>query len=188
MIILPLTTAHNIVILKFIASLYTLCTVHKLLIGTRLLCLGATIQCKDTFCFLFILFHVTLSCNMFTLSKPCVCVCMYVWWFPVIPLNTLNSWENNGEFYKQWPNLTLCDLFPPQWPCTGSPLYTMLRSRVRPGKRPRPPVTHLCSRTARRTLNLKPKPPPPSAQRHGREELGGGGHGAQATGHQRKPE
>ncbi|KAG7240096.1 hypothetical protein INR49_027950 [Caranx melampygus] len=74
------------------------------------------------------------------------------------------------------------------WPCTGSPLFMTLLSRVRPGKRPRPPVTRPCSRTARRTLNPKPKPPPPSAQRHVREEEEGGGHGAQGTGHQRKPD
>lgn len=38
-------------------------------------------------------------------------------------------------------------------------------NRVRPGKRPRPPAIHQCFTTTRRTLSLKPKPPPPSAGR-----------------------
>lgn len=78
-------------------------------------------------------------------------------------------------------NMLHCNSLPPQWPCTGSPLSTMLQSRVHLGKRPKPPVTRPCFRTARRTLNPnpKPKPPPPSAQRHGGRR--DGWHGALGT-------
>lgn len=58
----------------------------------------------------------------------------------------------------------------PQWPCTGSPLCTTSLSRVRPGKRPRPPVIHQCFTMTRKTLSPKPKPPLPSALRLDGEE------------------
>ncbi|XP_061620270.1 fibroblast growth factor 11a isoform X2 [Phyllopteryx taeniolatus] len=51
------------------------------------------------------------------------------------------------------------------WPCTGSRPSMTSPSRVRPGKRPRPPVSRRCTTMARKSLKAKPKPRHPSGVR-----------------------